>query len=213
MLTEVLHTTPRSAEKMFSLVMGFYRYLFQRHQFQVLIVGLDYAGKTSVLEQIKTIFCGMEPLPPGKITPTIGLNIGKVSIDGANLVFWDVGGARSLRSLWERYYGEAHGLLFVVDAADTARLEEAREVLQQLLNNAELAGIPLLVLANKQDAAGALTPHEVQARFGLQHAEGSSQPQHVLGTTAIRGEGLDEGVRWLAETLRTSPRALALQTG
>jgi ADP-ribosylation factor related protein 1 len=107
---------------MFSLFMGFYRYLFQKHQFQVLIVGLDYAGKTSVLEQIKTIFCGMEPLPPGKITPTIGLNIGKVSIDGANLVFWDVGGARSLRSLWERYYGEAHGLLFVIDAADTARL-------------------------------------------------------------------------------------------
>ncbi len=198
---------------MFSLLMGFYRYLFRKQQFQVLIVGIDYAGKTSVLEQIKGIFCGMEPLPPGKIPPTVGLNIGRVCIDRANLVFWDVGGARSLRSLWERYYGEAHGLLFVVDSADSARLEEARDVLQQLLNNAELAGIPLLVFANKQDATGALTPHEVQARFGLQQADGSSQPQNVLGSTAIRGEGIEEGVRWLAETLRTSPRALALQAG
>lgn len=173
----------------------------------------------SVLEQIKSIFLGMEPLAPGKIPPTIGLNIGRVCIDQANLVFWDLGGQRTLRNLWESYYGEAHGLLFVVDAADAERIEEARDVLQQLLNNTELTGIPLLVFANKQDAPGALTPHEVQARFGLQQREaggresGSSQPQNILGSTAIRGDGIEEGVRWLVDTLRSSPRALALQSG
>ena len=155
----------------------------------------------------------MEPLPPGKIPPTVGLNIARARIDRSNLIFWDLGGARSLRSLWERYYGEAHGLLFVVDASDVARLEEAREVLQSLLQHQELTGIPLLVFANKQDAAGALSPHEVQARFGLEQADGSSQPQTVLGTSAIRGDGVEEGVRWMVETLLTSPRALALQSG
>ena len=56
----------------------------------------------SVLEQIKSIFNGLEPLPPGKIPPTVGLNIGRVRIERSNLVFWDLGGARSLRSLWEK---------------------------------------------------------------------------------------------------------------
>lgn len=198
---------------MFSLFMGFWKYIFRKQQFQVLIVGLDYAGKTVVLEQIKGIFSGLEPLPPNQIPPTVGLNIARCVIDRINLVFWDLGGQRSLRKLWEQYYGEAHGLLFVVDAADRERIDEARETLQQLLDNPELAGIPLLVFANKQDAAGALSAHEVQARFGLQQADGSSQPQNVLGSTAIRGEGIEEGVRWLVETLRSSPRALALQSG
>lgn len=169
-------------------------------------------GAQSVLEQIKGIFSGMEPLPAGKIPPTIGLNIGRVCIDRVNLLFWDLGGARSLRGLWEQYYGEAHGLVFVVDAADHGRIDEARDVLQQLLLNPELAGIPLLVFANKQDVAGALTPHEVQARFSLQQADGSSQPQNVLGATALQGEGIEEGVRWVVESLHSSPRALALQS-
>ena len=196
---------------MFSLIVGFWKLFFRRSEFQVLIVGVDGAGKTSVLEQIKAIYNGLEPLPPGKIPPTVGLNIGRVRADRANLIFWDLGGARSLRSLWEKYYNEAHGLLYVVDAADRARLDESRDVLQQLMNNADLQGIPLLVLANKQDAEGAATAHEVQERFGLQHAQGeggSSQPQNVLGVTAINGEGIEEGVRWLVES-RTRNRARA----
>ena len=119
---------------MFSLIMGFWKLLFKKSEYQVLIVGIDYAGKTvracplsapaaeraltrgsvvgfcarvppsaqSVLEQIKSIFNGLEPLPPGKIPPTVGLNIGRVRIERSNLVFWDLGGARSLRSLWEK---------------------------------------------------------------------------------------------------------------
>ena len=112
--------------------------------------------------------------------------------------------------LCRRYYCEAHGLLFVVDASDAMRLDESREVLRQLLDNPELAGIPVLVMANKQDAPGAITPHEVQARFGLQRDGGSSQPQNVLGVTAINGDGVEEGIHWLVDAVSSSPRALAL---
>lgn len=82
-------------------------------------------------------------------------------------------------------------------------------MLRQLLSNDDLAGIPLLVFANKQDAPGAVTPHEVQARFGLQ-VDGYSQPQNVLGVTALSGDGVEEGVRWLVDAVRSSPRAQTL---
>jgi ADP-ribosylation factor related protein 1 len=197
---------------MFSLIVGFWRLLFRKTEFHVLILGVDGAGKTSMLEQIKHVFSGLDPLPPAKIPPTVGLNIGRLRVDRAHLLFWDLGGARALRTLWEKYYNEAHGLCFVVDAADHERLDEARDVLQQLLSTAELAGIPLLVFANKLDAPGALRAEEVQERFGLHPARGgSSQPQNVMSASALSGEGVEGGVRWLVEALKASPRALALQ--
>ena len=123
-----------------------------------------------------------------------------------------------------RYYSEAHGLLYIVDAADSARLEESREVLHALLRVPDLAGIPVLVFANKQDAPGALSAKQVQGHFELHHIvgapssdrdlsvehshSGSSQPQHVLGVTALNGDGVEEGIRWLVDAVRASPRAL-----
>ena len=97
-----------------------------------------------------------------------------------------------------RYYTEAHALLYVVDASDPLRMDESRDVLRSLLATPDLTGIPLLVLANKQDAPGAVTPHEVQARFGLQTAhasDGSSQPVNVVGATSLSGEVRAAGAR------------------
>ena len=157
------------------------------------------------------------------------------------------------------YYSEAHGLVYVVDAADPGRFDEARQTLHELLLHADLAGIPLLVFANKQvrrhqrplaqfatthpprhaqfatpqprhytdasprtprrqDAPDAVPPHEVQARLGLHRppaasGSGSSQPQSVVGVAAHSGVGIEEGVRWLVDELKTSPRALALLEG
>ena len=93
--------------------------------------------------------------------------------------------------------------MFVVDAADSDRMEESREVLRGLLTHPDLSGIPVLVFANKQDAPGAITPHEVQARFALQLSthDGSSQPMNVLGGSSLLGEGIEEGVFWLVDVL------------
>ena len=56
----------------------------------------------SVLERLKAIFTGVDPLPPGKIPPTVGLNIGRMRVNRKQLVFWDLGGSSALRSLWEK---------------------------------------------------------------------------------------------------------------
>ena len=85
-------------------------------------------------------------------------------------------------------------------------------MLHGLLQQPELAGIPVLVFANKQDAPGAITPHEIQARFGLGQAahDGSTQPMNVLGVIAHSGDGVEEGVIWLVDTLRNHPRTTGL---
>ncbi|EOD23405.1 ARF-like GTPase [Emiliania huxleyi CCMP1516] len=191
---------------MFSLLVGFWQLLFRRAEFHVLILGVDAAGKTTVLEQIKATFLGREPMPPAKIAPTVGLNIGRLQVRRCKLICWDLGGQAALRAIWEKYYSEAHGLIYVVDAADTERIDESRNVLHALLGHPDLAGIPLLLLANKQDAQGALSPHEVEARFGLQQVLETSQPRQVFGTAALTGERIEESIHWLVEALRDSPR-------
>lgn len=202
---------------MFSLLYGFWKLLFRRAEFHIIILGIDAAGKTSILERLKAMFAGMEALAPGKIPPTVGLNIGRMRINRTQITFWDLGGQSRLRSLWEKYFSEAHGLLYVVDSVDRSRLDESRDVLRGLLHNPDLAGIPVLVFANKQDAPGALTPHEIQSHFGLRQQQidecGSSQPQNVLGVTALSGDGVEEGICWLVDAVRASPRALALSEG
>uniref|UniRef100_A0A7S3FMI8 ADP-ribosylation factor-related protein 1 n=1 Tax=Haptolina ericina TaxID=156174 RepID=A0A7S3FMI8_9EUKA len=196
---------------MFSLIVGFWRLFFKREEFQILILGVDRAGKTTLLEQLKALFTGLDPLPPSKIPPTVGLNIGRMQVSRAKLIFWDLGGSSSLRSLWENYYSEAHGLVYVVDASDHERMEESKETLHNLLNHPDLAAIPLLLFANKQDAEAAISPQEIETRFGCKQIMSRSQPLNVQGTTALSGEGVQEGVLWLVESLRSSSRAMGMQ--
>ena len=56
-----------------------------------------------------------------------------------------------MRSIWEKYYAEAHGMVFVIDSADVGRMEEAKLAFDAVREHEELRGIPVLLLANKQD--------------------------------------------------------------
>mmetsp|Transcript_59103 Transcript_59103/g.128300 ORF Transcript_59103/g.128300 Transcript_59103/m.128300 type:complete len:197 (-) Transcript_59103:330-920(-) len=194
---------------MFSLLAGFWQLIFRRVEFHILILGVDSAGKTTLLEQMKAVFLGKEPLAPGKIAPTIGLNIGRMQIRRAKMIFWDLGGQSALRTIWEKYFAEAHGLIYVVDASESERFEESRAVLLDLLAHPDLADVPLLLLANKQDIEGAISPQEIESRFGLQKV--NRQPRMVVGTAALSGDGIQEGISWLVDALRESPRAMGVQ--
>jgi len=65
-------------------------------------------------------------MDPSKIMATVGLNVGRFEAFNTRLVFWDLGGAASLRSIWEKYYAETHAIMYVVDAADGERFDEAK---------------------------------------------------------------------------------------
>ncbi|CAM9690634.1 unnamed protein product [Chrysoparadoxa australica] len=153
---------------MFSLVAGFMRQCLAKPEANILILGLDYAGKTTLLEQMKGLFKRTPGIPPDKIPPTVGLNVTKMSIFGCTVTFWDLGGQLKMRSLWSHYFEDAHGLVFVIDSADVGRFEEAKLAFDSMMEEGgQTHGIPTLLLANKQDLPDACTEAEISQLFGV----------------------------------------------
>jgi len=99
----------------------------------VLILGVHKAGKTTLLEKLKSIYLKGEGLPHDRIVPTVGLNIGRIEDANVKLVFWDLGGQPGLRTIWEKYYEEAHAVIYVIDSSAAASFEDAKSALGKLL--------------------------------------------------------------------------------
>ena len=167
---------------MFSLLSGLWQYLFSKTEVQVLIIGLDNAGKTTVLERLKNIFLKTPEISAELIPPTIGMNLGKMEISGNKAIFWDLGGQQSLRSIWDHYFQEADAVLFVLDAADPSRFAEARAALQNVISHRELRPtVPLAVMANKQDVGEARAAAECGAALGVGVVEGALAARRERG--------------------------------
>jgi ADP-ribosylation factor related protein 1 len=135
---------------MFSLLFGFWQYLFSRPNIHILLIGLDNAGKTTILEKIKALH-GKNSLPPEKIPPTIGMNLAKLQVRGSQIIIWDLGGQIKMRNIWEKYYTEANVVIFVVDSADVGRLDEAKMAYDATCEHEGLKQVPVMTFANKQD--------------------------------------------------------------
>ncbi|KXS20969.1 ARF/SAR superfamily [Gonapodya prolifera JEL478] len=184
---------------MYTLLSGLYKHVTQKEEFYILILGLDNAGKTTLLEKIKTLFTGTPGMPPEKIAPTVGLNIAKIPITStARLNFWDLGGQREMRSLWPQYYDECHGIVFVIDSCDEERLDECRAAADSLLTSDLTLNVPLILLANKQDLPTALPPHELKERFVNRIAERmGARESGVMAVSAIEGTGVKDAIDWI----------------
>ena len=128
--------------------------LISKRDARILMIGLDAAGKTSILYQLK-----MAELV--KTIPTIGFNVEMLDYKGLKLTIWDVGGQDKIRILWKHYYQNTDGIIFVVDSNDKERLEKVRETLALCLIEEELKDAALLIFANKQDLNGAVSPNEL----------------------------------------------------
>ena len=159
---------------------------------RILMVGLDAAGKTTILYQIKI----------GEIVktiPTIGFNVESIKYKGLNLTVWDVGGQDKIRILWKHYFQNTDGIIFVVDSNDTERIADAAEELNKMINDEELKDCIVLIMANKQDINGAMSPNEVTEKLGLGQIKG--RQWLVQGTSAATGQGIKEGLDWIASIL------------
>ncbi|ORX36482.1 P-loop containing nucleoside triphosphate hydrolase protein [Kockovaella imperatae] len=132
-------------------------------------VAAELCSLKTMLERIKTMYNATPGMPPDKIGPTVGQNIGKISLPSTTLSFFDLGGQRDIRSIWPRYYDECHAVAFVLDACDQARLNETWEVFDEVLNSPRLLNLPLLLLANKQDAPTCLSVQEIRESFDAWH--------------------------------------------
>lgn len=160
--------------------------------FFCLAVGLDAAGKTTILYKLKL----------GEIVttiPTIGFNVETVEYKNISFTVWDVGGQDKIRPLWRHYFTNTQGLIFVVDSNDRERIAEANDELQKMLQEEELSDAILLVFANKQDLPNAYSTSEITEKLGLHSVK--SRKWYVQGTCATQGTGLYEGLDWLSNEL------------
>uniref|UniRef100_A0A6B2LM77 ADP-ribosylation factor n=1 Tax=Arcella intermedia TaxID=1963864 RepID=A0A6B2LM77_9EUKA len=165
---------------------------FGQREVRILMIGLDASGKTTILYKLKL----------GEVVstiPTIGFNVETVQHKNVKLTVWDVGGQDRIRALWRAYYLNTHGVIFVIDSYDKDRIDQACQELHQALSTEELKGAALLVLANKQDLPGAMPVQTVIAHLALHNSQISKF--HVQGCCAINGEGLTEGIEWLAKNV------------
>ncbi|KAI8915736.1 ADP-ribosylation factor family-domain-containing protein [Gorgonomyces haynaldii] len=180
---------------MYTLLSGLYEQYTKKQDYFIVILGLDNAGKTTLLEQVKQIYLN-KSLAPERIIPTIGMNMGKIVIGNTRLNFWDLGGQDSLQKLWTKYYEECHGIIFVVDSCDIERIEQVRDTLKTVMTS-EQEGVPILMLCNKQDAPQALEVHEIQKVFNEIAQQLEARDSKVLGISALQGTGVKQAVEWM----------------
>ncbi|CAG7848708.1 ADP-ribosylation factor 1 [Serendipita indica DSM 11827] len=166
--------------------------LWRNQEMRILMVGLDAAGKTTILYKLKL----------GEIVttiPTIGFNVETVEYKNISFTVWDVGGQDKIRPLWRHYFQNTQGIIFVVDSNDRERVSEAREELQRMLNEDELRSAILLVFANKQDLPNAMNAAELTDKLGLHGLR--NRTWYIQATCAPSGDGLYEGLEWLSTNI------------
>lgn len=191
--------------RMFALLSGLWKYLFQKDEYCILILGLDNAGKSTLLEQIKRRYGNnYSGLPFEKIKTTIGLNIGKISMSHVKLIFWDLGGQKELQSLWDKYYEECHGVIYVIDSSDEKRMEESHQAFDSVVHDPHLEGIPLLILANKQDLQGSLGVEAIKNIFDGNSPSIGQRDYYIQPTSVLNGDGISTGIEWLVETVKNN---------
>lgn len=162
---------------------------------RILMLGLDAAGKTTILYKIK-----LNEVVTS--IPTIGFNVETVTpMKGLTFTVWDVGGQKKIRQLWHHYFQGAQGVIYVVDSTDHERLEEAKCELYNIIKSNEISPrVPVLVFANKQDLPGSLTAAQLIDQLAIRQLPGN--PWHVQTTCATTGEGIYEGLNAFSKMVR-----------
>ncbi|XP_023146909.1 ADP-ribosylation factor-like protein 14 [Amphiprion ocellaris] len=168
-----------------------------RKQAQVLMLGLDGSGKTTLLYRLK--------YNESVVTvPTVGFNVETLETDRSSpgLTVWDVGGQRKMRPHWRHHYTDTAALVFVVDSWDQKRLDEACKELHRVLRYESLRGVPLVILANKQDLPGALNPEALCLKLDLRRVC-DGRDWFIQPCSATTGMGLEEGFRRVVYLMKT----------
>ena len=166
----------------------FSKLLWAKKEIRILILGLDNAGKTTLLYRLKI----------GEVVttiPTIGFNVESVTYKNLNFNVWDLGGQTSIRPYWRCYYANTAAVVFVIDSTDIDRLETAAGELRAMLDEEELRDSALLVFANKQDQPGAKGAGDISEALRL--GELKDRNWSIMAASAIDGRGVNEGMDWL----------------
>ncbi|XP_075720141.1 ADP-ribosylation factor-like protein 14 [Rhinoderma darwinii] len=166
-------------------------------QARILLLGLDAAGKSTVLYKFKF-------KEPFSTIPTVGFNVEMIQTEKhLQLTIWDIGGQEKLRSFWCYYFENTDGLVYVVDSTNKKALDESKKQFQLMLQNELIKNVPVVVLANKQDLPGALNADEITRKLNMKKYC-CDRDWYVQPCCAITGQGLAEGFNKVTEFVKRS---------
>ncbi|XP_028967738.1 ADP-ribosylation factor-like protein 6 [Galendromus occidentalis] len=169
----------------------------KKRQASVLVVGLDNSGKSTILNHFKP-----DEQKSIEIVPTIGFSVETFKIKNLNLTAFDMSGQGRYRNLWEHYYQDAQGIIFVIDSTDALRMVVVKDELELLLQHKDIKNrsVPILFFANKMDLRDALSSVKVSHALGLDSL--CTKSWHICSSNAVTGEGVREGLEWLSEQIQ-----------
>ena len=159
---------------------------------RILLLGLDGAGKTTILYKVKL----NETV---STIPTIGFNVETVSpCNGISFTVWDVGGQCKIRPLWKHYFEGCNGLIYVVDSTDSMRINEATEELNSILEDEAMHGVPVVIKANKQDLPNAMSCDQLVNKMGLSNLAQTRNEWFIQSACATSGVGIFESMKQMS---------------
>ena len=178
---------------MFNSVLG-YLGLYNKKA-SIVFLGLDNAGKSALLHVLKT----------DRVTqtrPTIHPHSEELKMGNLVLNTFDLGGHEQARYIWRDYFPAIDAILFLVDSVDTKRFNEAYIELTKILESAELVNIPIAILGNKIDMAGAVSIDELKAALNYDELYAkANRPMEVFMTSVTKKIGYSEALQWISTKL------------
>lgn len=167
-----------------------------KYKITLAMFGLDLAGKT-------TLISALSGEVDRNVAPTVGFTPNRFQGDAWDLMMFDLGGGARFRGVWKEYYSELHGIIFVIDSADAARFDEAKDALWGILHDERATDKPLLIFANKQDKADARTAGEIESVLDIK----SVPRHHVFGCSAMAepvDPNIEKGLEWVLNEVTVS---------
>ncbi|VDL62437.1 unnamed protein product [Hymenolepis diminuta] len=172
---------------------------------KLVFLGLDNAGKTTLLHRLKDDRYGTH-------NPTLHATSEELTIAGMKFTTYDLGGHEQARKVWQSFVPAVDGVVFIVDASEEARFDEAKIELDSLIMNQDIANAPILVLGNKIDIPSAVSEAYLRSRLGLdgqvtgkgtvsRDAIASGRPIEIFMCSILKRQGYGDAFKWLAQYL------------